>query len=245
MEVQVALQRRGVDASELSHVFGVVLLHEVDRALHHAPDSSRTHEHVVRFLLEHELARARQRVERALAERRELELAVSVGEVREEVERQPVGRRLVERTEDARVVGVAGVALEQLVGLVTAVTAEVAVQQVHHRPEVATLLDVHLEQVAHVVEARRGEAEMALLLDRRGFGIALHDDETTQLGPMLARHLVPHRLTLAITERDASIGLGIGEEDAPAVIRHLHVVEVRPALLADRDRGAQEARRRP
>ena len=31
----------------------------------------------------------------------------------------------------------------------------------------------------------------------------------------------------------------IGEEDAPAVLRQLHVVEVRPAVGVDADRGAQ------
>ena len=71
---------------------------------------------------------------------------------------------------------VAGVPLEHLVGLVAAVAAEVAVQQVHHRPQVAALLDVDLEQVAQVVQARRGEAQVALLLDRRRLGVALHDD---------------------------------------------------------------------
>ena len=135
---------------------------------------------------------------------------------------------------------IAGVALEQLVGFVAAVTAEVAVQQVHHRPEVTSFFDVHLEQVAHVVEARRGVAEVALLLDRRRLGVALHDEQAAQLGAMLAGHVVPHRLALAVAERDAPIGLGVGEEDAPPVVGHPHVVEVRPALLADRDRGAQE-----
>ncbi len=35
------------------------------------------------------------------------------------------------------------------------------------------LLDIDLEQVAHVVERGRGRAEMALLLDRRRLGVAL------------------------------------------------------------------------
>ena len=37
----------------------------------------------------------------------------------------------------------------------------------------------------------------------------------------------------------AAVGLGLGEEDAPAVVGHLDVVEVGPALLADGDRRAQ------
>ena len=124
----------------------------------------------------------------------ELELAVAVGEVREEEERQPVGRGLVERPEDARVVLVAGVALQHLVGLVAAVAAEVAVQQVHHRPQVATLLDVDLEEVAQVVEARRGQAQSPLLLHRGRLGVALDDHQPAQVGSVLAGHLLPGRL---------------------------------------------------
>ena len=94
VEVQVALQRRHVDAAERADVVGVVLLHQFDRALDDATDAGGADEHVVRFLLQHEVARARQRVERTLPQRRELELAVAVGEVGEEEERQPVGGRL-------------------------------------------------------------------------------------------------------------------------------------------------------
>ena len=139
----------------------------------------------------------------ALAQRGELELAVAVGEVGEQEERQPVRRRLVEGAEDPRVVVVAGVALEHLVGLVAAVAAEVAVQQVHHRPQVAALLDVDLEQVAHVVEARRGEAQRPLLLDRRRLGVALHDDQPAQVGAVLAGDLLPHRVAEVVAEGDA------------------------------------------
>ena len=149
------------------------------------------------------------------------------------------GRRLVERAEDARVVGVAGVALEHLVGLVAAVAPEVAVQQVHHRPQVAALLDVDLEEVAQVVEARRGEAQAALLLDRGRLGVALDDDQAAQVGAVLAGHLLPHRLAEVVAEGDAAVGLRVGEEDAPAVVGHLDVAEVGPALLADGDGGAQ------
>ena len=74
-------------------------------------------------------------------------------------------RRLVERAEDARLVGIARAALQQLLGLLAAVAAEVRVEQVDHRPQVTAFLDVDLEQVAQVVERRRGRAEDALLLD--------------------------------------------------------------------------------
>ena len=218
---------------------GVVLAHQLGGALHDAADARGAHEHVVGLLLQHEVAGPRQRIERRLPQRGELELAVAVGEVREHEERQPVRRLLVEGAEDARVVLVAGVAFEHLVGLVAPVPTEVAVEQVHHRPQVTALLHVDLEQVAHVVERRRGEAEPALLLDRCRFGVALHHDEPAEVGAVLAGDVLPDRLALVVAEGDAAVVLGLGEEDAPPVVGHRDVVEVRPAVLADVDRGAQ------
>jgi hypothetical protein len=43
-----------------------------------------------------------------------------------------------------------------------------------------------------------------------------------------------------VAEAHLAVGLGVREEDAPAVVGHLHEPEVRPALLVDADRGAQE-----
>ena len=62
---------------------------------------------VVRLLGQHEAAGARERVEARLGERRELVLAVAVGERGEAEEVEPGGDRAVERAEDARVVGLA------------------------------------------------------------------------------------------------------------------------------------------
>ena len=138
------------------------------------------HEHVVRLLGQHEAAGARERVEAALREARELVLAVAVGEEAEHEERQPVRGLLVEGAEDARLVGVAGAALQQRLRLLAAVAAEVGVEQVDHGPEVPALLDVDLEEVAQVVERRARAAEVALLLDGRGLGVALGDDEAAE-----------------------------------------------------------------
>src|SRR6185369_3213427 len=98
------------------------------------------------------------------------ELSVAVGEVREHEERQPIGRRLVERLEDARIVGLAAAPLEQRLRLLAAVAAEVAMEEVHHRPQVPPLLDIDLEQVPQIVLAWAREAQLALLLDRCGLG---------------------------------------------------------------------------
>ena len=162
-------------------------------------------EHVVRFLGQHEPRRPRQRIERALRQRQQLRLAVAIGEHREGEEVEPGVDRLVERLEHARRVVVAAAALEQRLGLLAAVAAEVRVQQVDHRPEVAALLDVHLEQVAQVVEARAVRAELALLLDAGRLGVALHDDQAAQLVAELARDFLPDRLALEVAEADAPI----------------------------------------
>ena len=92
--------------------------------------------------------------------------------------------------EDARVVRVAGAALEERLGLLAAVAAEVLVEQVDHRPEVAALLDVDLEQAAQVVERRRGLPEQALLLDRGRLGVRLRDDDDGA-GAVTVAHRAP------------------------------------------------------
>ncbi len=124
-------------------------------------------------------------------------------------------------------------------GLLAAVAAEELLQQVDHRPEVAAFLDVDLEQVSQVVERRRGQAEVALLLDRRRLGVALGDDDAAQVGAVLAGHVLPGLLALVVAEVDLALGIGRVEEDAPAVVAHLHVVEVGPALRVDAGGGAQ------
>ena len=180
MEVDVLLEQVQVEAAIGVHVIGVVLAHQLDRALDHPAHARGPDEHVVRLLLEHEVARARQRIERRLAQRCQLIFAVAVGEVGEHEEREPVGGLFVERAEDARVVGVAGVAFEHLVGFVAAITAEVALKQVHHRPQVAALFDVDLEQVAHVIQRRCREREVALLFHRCRLGVALDHEQASK-----------------------------------------------------------------
>src|SRR6185312_7528463 len=122
---------------------------------------------------------------------------------------------LVEGAEDARVVRVAGAALEERLGLLAPVAAEVAVQEVDHRPEVPAFLDVDLEEVAQVVEAGRGEAQVALLLDGGGLGIALGHDDAAQVGAVFSRHLLPGVLAEVVAEMDLAVLPAGGEEDAP------------------------------
>ena len=74
-------------------------------------------------------------------------------------------------------------------------------------------LDVHLEQVAQVIEAGRGGAQVALLLHRGGLGVALDDDQPLQLGPVLPRHLLPGGLTLVLAEPEAPVRVALGQEE--------------------------------
>ena len=106
MEVDVALQCVEVDSAVRRNVDGVVLVHQVDGPLDDAAYTAGTHEHVVGLLFQHEVAGAAERVECRLSQRPQLVLAVTVGEVGEHEEAQPVGGGLVEGTQDPGPVGV-------------------------------------------------------------------------------------------------------------------------------------------
>ena len=134
------------------------------------------------------------------AKRQELEFSITIGEIGEHEECQPVRRPFVEGAEDPRIVLIARAALQQGVGFLAAIATEVPMQQVHHGPQVTALFDVDLKQIAQVIERRAGESEMALLLDRGGFRVALGDDDPPQIGAMLAGNVLPGRLTLVVAE---------------------------------------------
>ncbi|MNX39019.1 hypothetical protein D3C86_693660 [compost metagenome] len=242
VEVQVTLDGGQVDHTGGAHAFGVVgleLVHHFAGTLDGARNTGFAHEHVVGFFGQHELGGAGQRIEAGLGQRAKLELAVAVGEVGEHVERQPVGRLFVEGPQDARIVRIAGAALQQRVGFLAAVAAEIAMQQVHHGPQVAAFFHVDLEQVAQVVLGRRGQAQMALLLDRSGFGVALRDDDAAQIGAVFAGHVLPHVPPHVFAEVDLALAVLRRQKDAPAVIGHFDVVEMRPAVRFHADRRAQ------
>ena len=96
--------------------------------------------------------------------------------------------------------------------------------------KVAAFFHVHLEQVAHVVKRRRGQAEEALLFDRAWLRVALDHDETTQKCTVFTWHFLPGRLTRHLATRDAAIFDLWGKQDAPAVFRHFDVVELGPTF---------------
>ena len=80
---------------------------------------------------------------------------------------------------------------------------------------------------------------MTLLLDRGGFGVALGDDDAPQVGAVLTGNVLPDRLALVVAEIDFALAVGGREENPPAVVGHLHVVEMRPAARMNADGGAQ------
>src|SRR5258708_34937256 len=80
---------------------------------------------------------------------------------------------------------------------------------------------------------------MALLSARGGLGSALDDDEAAQHGAVLARHLLPGGLAHVAPKGNLPAVLARRQEYAPAVVGHLHVVELGPALGIDRYGGAQ------
>ena len=93
----------------------------------------------------------------------------------------------------------------------------------------AAFLHIHLKQIAQIVHAGRGLAEQALLLHAGRLGIALRDDQPPQHVAVFAGHLLPHGQAEVIAEAYAPVMLGRRQEDAPAVIGHLHIIEMRPS----------------
>jgi len=56
---------------------------------------------------------------------------------------------------------------------------------------------------------------------------------------VFAGHDRPHRLAHVVAEADAPVGRLVGQEDAPPVVGHADVVELRPALGVDAHGRAQ------
>ena len=135
--------------------------------------------------------------------------------------------------------GSAGVPLQHQLRLFAAVAAEIRVQQIDHRPQVAPFLHVDLVQVAEVIERRAGSPQAALLFHRSRFRVSLGDDEAPQRAAVLARHFLPGRLPQMVSECDRALRAGPGKKNPPAVVRHLHVAEIRPPVALHADRRAQ------
>ena len=231
MEVQVTLNRLQINCSGSTNFCCIVRLqfiHHRSGARQHARDAAFAHEHVVRLFGEHEFRGACERIECTFGKRAKLKFPVAIGEIGEHKKRQPVRRFFVERTEDARIVGVARITLQQRVRLFATITAEMFVQQINHRPQMAALFHIDLKEIAQVVHRRCGEAEMALLLNRCGLGVALRDNNAAQVRTMLAGHVLPRGLALVLTKAHGALFVTRIHENTPPVIRHFDVTKLRP-----------------
>src|SRR5277367_5105690 len=125
MKIYILLNDSEIDSAILTDYVGIVLFHQLTSAADHPAHSRFADEKMMRLLGQHEAAGARQRIESRLGEARQLILAVAVSEMSEHEVRQPVGRLLVERTKDARIVRIARAPHQQCVGLFAAVASEV------------------------------------------------------------------------------------------------------------------------
>src|SRR5262249_58647668 len=121
-------------------------------------------------------------------------------------------------------------ALEQFFRFFAAIAAEVGVQKIDHGPQVAAFLDVHLKQIAQIVERRRSVAEEALLFDGGGLGVALRYDEAAQRGTMFARNLLPDRLAIVVAKADTAGIFGVSEKNPPTIFPHAHLAQPGPAV---------------
>ena len=152
-------------------------MHNLARALQHARHARFADKHMVRFFRQHELRRARQRVKTRLGQRRQLEFAVAIRKKRKHVKRQPIAGFLVEGCEDAWVVRVPRPPCQQSFGFFPSITPEIPMKEIHHRPQMPSLLHINLKQVPEVVKRRTSGAQKFLLFHRGRFRVALgHDD---------------------------------------------------------------------
>ncbi len=102
----------------------------------------------------------------------------------------------------------------------------------------ATFFNIDLKEVTKVVLAGTGQSKMTLLFDRGRFRVALGHDDPTEIGSVFTRDLLPNVFAFVITEVNLAIGLAWIQKDSPAVIWHLDVIELRPAVPINAGCGA-------
>ena len=80
----------------------------------------------------------------------------------------------------------------------------------NHRPQVTPFFDVDLKEAAHVVETRTPVPKPPLLLHRRGFGVALRDNEAAELVAKLSGHFLPDGAAVKVAKADGAIDHWVG-----------------------------------
>ena len=107
MKIKIPLDGRQVDhpqRTQPGRVIGLVLRHDFASAVNDAPDAGFAHVHVMRLLHQHEARGPGQRIETRLSQCQELEFSVTVREVGEHEECQPVRSLFVEGAQNPRIV---------------------------------------------------------------------------------------------------------------------------------------------
>ena len=102
-----------------------------------------------------------------------------------------------------------------------------------------TFFYVDLEQVAQVVERRRGVAKQTLLLDRSRLGVALRDDQPAEGRAIFARHFLPHVLPHVVAKAYLATRLLVGHEDTPSIVGHWRVAITGPTRRINANGSAQ------
>src|SRR5690606_12829749 len=100
----------------------------------------------------------------------------------------------------------------------TSISSKVAMEQIHHGPQMATFFDVDLEQVAQVVHGRSSQAQVTLLFDGGRLGVALGHDDATQVGAVLSRSFLPHILAFVFTKVNLALAIKRSKENSPTVL---------------------------
>src|SRR5579871_4720945 len=103
----------------------------------------------------------------------------------------------------------------------------------------AAFFNVHLKQISQIVERWRRMPEQALLFHGGWFRVTLCHDQPTQGRTMFARHLLPHRLSEIVAKSDSPVSSWFCEKNSPAIFRHFHVAERRPAFGIHGNRCSQ------
>ena len=112
-------------------------------------------------------------------------------------------------------------------------------QQIHHGPKMASFFDVYLKNVPQVVQGRAGKPQHLLLLDRGRLRIALRHDDAPQCRAIFSRHFLPRRLAFVRPKIYLPVFIARLQENSPAVLRHFHVIELRPTVRLHTDSRAQ------
>src|SRR5262249_28945860 len=100
---------------------------------------------------------------------------------------------------------------------------------------VSAFFDVDLKEISEVIERRAGVTKPALLFNGSRFGIALGYDDAAQGVAKFSRHFLIGGLAVVVAETDFGVRVRWYQKDAPTVIRHLDVIEMRPAVRLDAD----------